>query len=160
MSLHANKLTSVNMCTTSGLLTATGGVTTHDTTVTIVYIIDGKIRTKTAITTGATPTTDAVTGSAFTALTANKGCIFVWCLDTSGNVKVVQGPIADMAGGSFVNAPNFPDVPDTLCPFAYMVAKAASNAGTITFGSSNWNATGYTNTIVNIATLPSRPQVS
>jgi hypothetical protein len=38
--------------------------------------------------------------------------------------------------------------------------EAGSTAGTITFGSSNWNATGFTNAIVNIATLPDRPQVS
>ena len=156
----ANRIYGGNFCTTSGLLTATGAETVHDTTVTINYVIDGKIRTKTAITDGVTPTTDAVTGAAFDALTANKGCIFLWCLDSSGTVKVIQGPIADMAGGSFVNPPQFPDFPDTLVPFAYMVAKAASTAGTITFGSSNWNATGFTNAIVNIATVPSRPQVS
>lgn len=158
--MQAKHAFGLNMCTTSGLLTATGAETVYDTTVTICYSVDGKAKTKTAVTDGTTPTTDGVTGSTFNTLTANKGCIFVWCLDASGTVKVVQGPIADMAGGSFVTRPQFPDIPDTLTAFAYMVAKAGSTAGTIAFGTSNWNATGFTNAIVNVFVLPDRPQVS
>ena len=158
--MQASQLFGVNCCLSSGLLTATGAETVHDTTVTIDYVIDGKIRSKTAITDGATPTTDAVTGSAFTALTANKGCIFAWCLNSSGTVKVVQGPIADMSDGEFVVYPQMPNIPEDLVMFAYMVAEAASNAGTITFGSSNWNATGFTNAIVNVMVPPRRPQNS
>lgn len=150
-----------NFCTTSGLLTATGAVTTYDTTVTINYVIGGKIATKTAVTTGTTPTTDGVTGSAFTQLTASKGCVMVWCLIAGGTVKVVQGPVMNLdASGNFIDAPAFPTIPDTMVPFAYQVLKASSAAGTITFGSSNWNATGFTNAIVNVAVLPSRPQIS
>ena len=158
--MQASQLFGVNFCTTSGLLTATGAETVHDTTVTINYVIDGKIKTKTAITDGATPTTDAVTGETFTALTANKGCTFVWCLNSSGTVKVVQGPIHDMSGGEFLTYPQFPGIPEDLVPFAYMIDEADSTAGTITFGSSNWNATGRTVTITNVATLPRRPQNS
>lgn len=159
--MQASQLFGANFCTTSGLLTATGAETLHDTTVTINYVIEGKIKTKTAITDGATPTTDAVTGSAFVALTASKGCIFVWCLNSAGDVKVVQGPITDLdASENFIVAPQFPNIPEDLVPFAYMVAKAADTAGTITFGSSNWNATGFTNAIVNVAMLPRRPQNS
>lgn len=158
--MQASQLFGANFCTTSGLLTATGAETVYDTTVTINYVIEGKIKTKTAVTDGATPTTDGVSGATFTALTANKGCIFLWCLNTGGTVKVLQGPVADMAGGSFVVAPQFPDVPEDLVPFAYQVAKAGSTAGTIAFGTSNWNATGFTNAIVNVAVLPRRPQVS
>lgn len=158
--MQASKLFGLNACFTSGLLTATGAVTTHDTTVTINYSVEGKLKTKTAITTGATPTTDAVTGAAFVPLTANKGCQFVWCLDAAGAVKVVQGPLADMSGGSFLTPPQFPDIPDTLTAFAYMVAKAGATAGTIAFGSSNWNATGFTNAIVNVSVLPRTPQTA
>lgn len=149
----------LNFCTTSGLLTATGAETVHDTTVTINYVLNGKIATKTAITDGTTPTTDYVTGNAIT-LTANKARTVVWGLISGGTVKVIAGPIVDWDGTAFVQPPNFPAIPDTFVPFAYQILKAGSTAGTITFGSSNWNATGFTNAIVNVAVLPDRPQTS
>lgn len=158
--IQANKLFGLNACFTNGLLTATGAETVYDTTVTLTYAINGRMETKTAITDGVTPTTDAVTGETFVALTANKGCLFVWCLDDANAVKVVQGPVANMAGGEFVVQPQLPDVPDTLCPFAVMIAEAGSTAGTVAFGTSNWNATGFTNAIVNVSTLPTRPFTS
>ena len=159
-------------CTTSGLLTATGGVTTYDTTVTIVYHLDGKLKTKTAITTGTTPTTDIRTGLAFPALvggasvanTPGQGAIVVWCLKFSdGTVVATQGPAQalDMQG-NFVTAPQFPAIPEGLVPFAYQVLKAGATASAtaIVFGTANWNATGFTNVIQNVAVLPSRPQVA
>src|SRR4051812_14172675 len=109
--MQADKLYGGNLCTTSALLTATGAVTTHDTTVTLCYSVEGKALTKTAITTGTTPTVDGVSGATFTALTANKGCIFVWGFNGSGTLKVLQGAIENMAGGSFLNPPQFPNVP-------------------------------------------------
>ena len=169
--MNALELRGGVFCTTSGLLTATGAETVHDTTVTINYVIDGKIRTKTAITDGATPTTDIVTGLAFPLLTGGGsvanvpgvGAIVVWGLNAAGTVKCAQGPIEklDMAG-NFVRAPQFPTIPDDFCPFAYQVLKAGATASAsgIRFGTSNWNATGFTNAIVNVAFLPSRPQVS
>jgi len=160
-----------NYCTTSGLLTATGGNTTHDTTVTIGYVIDGKIATKTAITAGATPTTDYNTGAAFPALVggasvsgvAGKGCTVIWGLITGGTLKCVMGPHEALdISGSFIQAPEFPSVPNDMAPFAYQVLKAGAtaSASAIIFGTANWNATGFTNAIVNIALLPNRPQVS
>lgn len=158
-------------CTTSGLLTATGAETLHDTTVTINFVIDGKIETLTAITNGVTPTTDYVTGAAFPALvggasvanTPGNGCIVVWGVITGGTVKCVMGPHErlDMQG-KFVRAPQFPVVPKELVPFAYQVLKAGATASAtaIIFGTANWNATGFTNAIVNVAYLPSRPQVA
>lgn len=161
-------------CYTSGLLTATGAVTTYDTTVTIVYSLDGKITTKTAITTGTTPTTDIVTGAAFPILvgggsvanTPGQGAIVVWMLKFSdGTVKCAQGPIAnlDMQGNFCApQAIQFPSIPAGMVPFAYQVLKAGATASAtaIRFGSSNWNAAGFTNAIQNVAYLPSRPQVS
>lgn len=150
----------MNFCTTSGLLTATGGVTTHDTTVTINYVLNGKIATKTAITTGATPTTDYVTGDAIT-LTKNNGRTVVWGLISGGTVKVIAGPITEWDGTDWLNgagAPDFPNIPDDFVPFAYQVIKGASTvSGTWTFGTNNWNATGITSTITNVAVLPDRP---
>lgn len=148
-----------NFCTTSGLLTATGGETVYDTTVTINYVINGKIATKTAVTDGATPTTGNTSGAAIT-LTASKARVVVWGLKSGGTVAVEEGPIVDYDGTNYTPMPQFPNIPNDFCPFAYQVLKAASTAGTITFGSSNWNATGFTNTIVNVAMLPEHPQTS
>lgn len=161
MSHKTLPLRGLNFCTTSGLLTATGGETVHDTTVTINYVLNGKIATKTAITDGVTPTTDAVTAAAIT-LTANYGRVVVWCLISGGTVKCIAGPREALdASGNFINYPQFPDIPDTYVPFAYQVLKGGSTlSGTWTFGSSNWNATGLTSTIVNVAALPNAPQIS
>lgn len=158
----------VNRCTSSGLLTATGAVTTIDTTVTIAYAIEGKAYTKTAITTGATPTTDGVTAAAFNVLTGagasagGQGCCFLWCLDSSGNVKVLQGPVAtlDSAGAFTQGAPQMPLPPSTLTPFAYSISKHYGVSTTFTFGTDNWNKSGHTHVIQNIHSLPRRPQAS
>ena len=149
-----------NFCTTSGLLTATGGETVYDTTVTINYVLNGKIATKTAVTDGVTPTTDYVSAAAIT-LTANKSRCVVWGLVSGGTVKAIAGDIVDWDGTAYKVPPPFPVVPDDFVPFAYQIIKGGSTvSGTWTFGSSNWNATGITSAIVNIAVLPNRPQTS
>jgi len=155
--MHSHESHGRTFITTPGLLTATGGVTTHDTTATINYYLNGVMRQKTAITTGATPTTDILTGLPIT-LTANKACVVVWLLDSAGTVRVAAGPVVDWNGTSFNVPPPFPDIDHTVyCPFATQMLKASSAAGTITFGSSNWNATGFTNSILN-GGLPARPR--
>lgn len=149
-----------NYCTSSGLLTATGAETVHDTTVTITYCIDGVAYTKTAITDGATPTTDANTGAAFTPLQADKACCFLWLLDAAGTVKVAQGPIVDVDGDTDDPAkilPLMPPVPKDHVAFARQVVQTNGASSAWTFGSSNWNATGVTDLIQNLLTLPSRP---
>lgn len=152
--------TGLNFCFPSGLLTCAGAETVHDTTVAITSCIDGKLTPRAAITDGATPTTDIVTGLAFRPMTANQGCVIVWMLQ-GNTVRCTQGAITPLAeGGLFVTAPDFPDVPRNMAPFAYQVLKAGATAGTITFGTSNWNATGFTNVIQNIAFKPSRPQIA
>lgn len=169
-SILGPKITAI--CFTSGLLTATGAVTTYDTTVTIVYALDGKIKTKTAVTTGTTPMTDIRTGLAFPALvggasvanTPGQGAIVVWCLKWSdGTIVATQGPAQalDMQG-NFVISPQFPSIPEGLVPFAYQVLKAGATASAtaIVFGTANWNATGFTNVIQNVSMLPAIPQVA
>lgn len=160
-----------NFCTTSGLLTATGAVATHDTTVTINFAVNGKAYTKTAIATGTTPTTDYNTSAAFPAIVGGasvagaygNGCVVVWALNASGTVKCMQGPqeALDVAG-KFIRAPQFPAVPDDVTPFAYQVLKAGATASAtaIVFGTALWNATGFTNAIQNVLVLPDRPQVA
>lgn len=164
--METNALAGQNFCTTTGVFAADGGaVTTYSTTATIQYSIGGKAKTKTAVTNGATPTTGAVSGAAIT-LTAGFARMVVWGLDASGNVKVLEGPLTSWDGTSFgltsgAPAPLFPDIPDTIVPFAYMLLKGGSTlAGTWTLGSSNYNATGLTHTEVNILVMPSRPQTS
>ena len=157
--METNALAGQNFCTTPGLLTATGAETVYDTTVVINYVLGGVIRQKAAVTDGATPTTDGVSGAAIT-LTASKARMVVWCLDSTGTVKVVAGTIVDWDGTAFQTPPPMPDIPDTLVPFATQMLKASSAAGTLTFGTSNWNATGFTNSIQNVAVLPSRPRTS
>lgn len=153
-----------NMCFTSGALTGTGAETVYDTTVTITYTVDGKLKAKTAVTDGATPTTDGNTGAAFTAVKPDKVSVFVWGLNASGTVSLYQGSIEDVDGDTDVakRYPQFPSIPDGITPFAYTIFQTtgASAAGGLKPGTDNWNATGLTATHVNISTLPLRPQIS
>ena len=147
--------------TTSGLLTATGAETVYDTTVAIAFSVAGKAYSLAAVTDGATPTADG-DSTTLTTLTANQGCSLVWCINAAGTVAVFQGNIEALdASGNFIHTPDFPTIDrETWCPFAYQVLKAGATAGTITIGTSNWNATGFTNVIVNVHSLPTRPQDS
>lgn len=153
--MEQNVLTGITACFNSGLLTATGAVTTYDTTVAIPYSIDGKTASRAAVTTGATPTTDIVTGSSIQ-LTANKARCVLWCLVSGSTVRLIAGPIVDWDGTTGTACP-YPDVPAGYAPFAAMICKAGSTAGTITVGSSNWNAAGFTNAITNLCSLTPRP---
>lgn len=153
----------VTLTTTYAGLSA-GTTTTISTANTIQYCLRGKaISPKTAITNGATPTTDATTGLAFTPISANQGTVVVLGLDASGNLKASQGSVQALdSSGAFVLAPQFPVVPDTVCPFAYIVLKGgATLSGTWTFGTNNLSSvTGMTYTFVNVMGMPDRPQVS
>jgi len=149
-----------NFCGSSSLLTATGAETVHDTTVLLTFAIGGKAYQKSATNADqTTPTTDAVTGAAIT-MTASQMKVAVWCYNSSGTVKVVASAASDWDGTTATPMPTFPDVPATLCPFAYQILKTSSTAGTITFGTSNWNATGFTQAIQNVLVLPAAPQTS
>lgn len=144
---------------------AAGTTTTLSTSNTNTYCIKGKAYTRTALTNQATPTTDGATSAAFKGVVANKGCVFVIGFDASGNLKAVQGEITDLdSAGNFLVAPEFPLVPDSICPVAYLVIQAGSTANATTgwiFGTSNMSSvTGITYTFVDIITLPNRPQVS
>jgi hypothetical protein len=155
---------------TNGLLVA-GTTSTLTTTVTIVPVLDGKFTTTlTAITNQAHPTTDFNTllpfvkmvGGNSVANTPGQGCVVVYGL-SAGVVKAVQGPIRnlDMQGNFQWDAPQFPAMPANFVPFAYAVLKAGATAATsIVVGTDNWAATGFTQAFVNIAQIPSRPQVA
>lgn len=140
------------------------GTTTTLTTGNIAECsIRGKAVKKAATSNMATPTTDAVTGAAFTGIAPSKYGVFVICLDASGNLKAVQGQISDLVGGNIVLGPWYgPDSPD-LVPIGAVLVKCASNASTWTFGSSNFSGppTGVTFTFTDfVGGMPARPQAA
>lgn len=142
-----------------------GTTTTITNTGTIYFHIKSKAYSKGAMTNAATPTTDAVTGAAFVPVVTNKGSVFVIGLNKDGTVLCAQGSIEGLdAAGAFINAPQFPVVPDTMAPIAYLVIKAgstASSAGWIFGTSNNSSVTGITYTFVDVAAgLPDRPQIA
>jgi hypothetical protein len=151
------------MCMQKSTVVATGAATTIASTGTFHFAIKGKAYSHAALSGTATATTDAVTGLAFNPVTANNGCVFVIGVDAAGNVKQCQGPIQALdATGKFIIAPQFPAVPDTLCPIAYAVAVGISTlVGNWVWGTANMTGvTGMTVTFVDLITLPDRPQVS
>lgn len=152
----------VTMCHSKVTLAA-GTTTTISNTGTIVFAIKGKAYSKSAMTNAATPTTDALTGAAFPALSASQGTVVVIGLDKDGNVKACQGSIETLdASNAFVRAPQLPNLPDTMCPIGYIVLKAGSTlSGTFIFGSSNLSGvTGMTYTFGDLCSMPDRPIVS
>lgn len=143
---------------------AAGTTTTYSITANpLAFVIKGKHYTKATVTNGATPTTDANTAAAFTAIAVNKVGCFVLGYDSGGNIKVAQGGIEDLdVAGNVLKAPAFPAIPDTMCPFAYLITKVGSTGSAWTFGTSNLAGppTGVTHTFVDVAVLPERPQAS
>lgn len=139
--------------------------TTLSNTGTMNALIRGKGVQVSAWSTTATPTTDANTAAAFIGVVANKGSVYVIGFNAAGTMKVAQGTIESLdTSGNFVNAPQFPGLPNDFAPASYLVIKAGSTANATTgwiFGTSNNSAvTGITYTFVDISSLPDRPQVS
>ena len=142
---------------------AAGTTTTISTTGTTTFCVMGKAYTKAAITNGTTPTTDFTTGLAFRPISANQGTIVVIGLDAGGTIRAAQGSIEALdVSGNFINAPQFPNIPNTMCPIGYIVLKGgATLSGTWTFGTNNLSGvTGMTYTFVDMIMLPPRPQVA
>lgn len=154
--------TPLSIVTTKAGLSA-GTTTTYSTANTVLYCIRGKAYSKTAVTNGATPTTDITTGAAFVPVAANQGSVYVFGFDASGTIRVCQGQVSALdVAGNFIYTPQFPIVPDTVTPFGYLVFKGGSTlSGTWTFGTNNLSGvSGATYTFVDVMTLPDRPQVS
>ena len=145
-----------------------GTTSTYTTTASTAVSINGKFATAlTAQTNTASPTLDAFTGVAFLPLTPNKATVLVWGVNAAGAIKVAQGSIEDTAPGvtttvgAFINAPDFPDLPDDFAPIGYQLVRTAPSAATFTPGSSSWTASGVTCSVIqNVATLPARPQIA
>jgi len=145
----------------------------------VSFCINGKAYLSTGSATNAAVTSflDPNTGAAPVGVGAGKGCIFVACLTATGTVatmRFVQSEIVDLlpnsaayTPGGFANAPEWPSIPDTLCPIAYFVVKVGTDytsGGKHTFGTTsvatgamNSAATAYAVTATDILTLPNRP---
>ncbi len=161
----------VTLCFTKASLTS-GTTSTISTTGTTTYAIRGKFYTKTAITNGATPTTDWSTGNAFLGVLKNNGSVYTVGFDKSGNIKVVQGTINPLdTSGNFVTAPMFgglgpagsTSTNNDFCMIGYIVIQAGSTADNVTgfiLGTTSWTATGITATFVDCCGEPDRPQTS
>jgi hypothetical protein len=145
-----------------------GTTSTYTTTVTSAGMINGKYVTGlTAQTNTATPTTDATTGNAFVALTDNQATVLVIGQKADSTIQMSQGTIVDTAAGSgttagaFINAPQFPSLPDDFMVFGYLLVRTAPDASAWTPGTSSWTATGITaSAVVECGVLPARPQIS
>jgi hypothetical protein len=145
-----------------------GTTSTYTTTVTTSAAINGKpVTTLGAQTNTASPTTDANTGAAFNALQPNQCCSLVWGTNAAGAIKLCQGPIlATLTGatttvGGFLNAPQFPSMPDDFVAMAYTIIRTAPSAAAWTPGTGSWTASGVSaSTFQNVIELPTRPQIS
>lgn len=149
-------------CVSNAALAA-GTTTTISTTGTTTFGIRGKAYSKTAITNGATPTTDYATGLAFNPVAANQGSIFSVCLDSGGNVRVIQGTVVPLdATGAFIQAPQFGGLTEDVAMIGYIVIKAGATAvGNWVFGTNNLSGvTGLTYTFVSVMGEPDRPQIA
>jgi hypothetical protein len=145
-----------------------GTTSTYTTTVTTECVYKGKFGTAlTAQTNTASPTTDAVTGAAFPAVLANQATVLLWMVKSDGTIALAQGSIVPTqvgvttTVGAFINAPQFPAVPDGYCPIAYQLVRVSPTGATFTAGTTQWAASGITcSTAQNICTLPDRPQIA
>lgn len=156
--MQVGKHSAVTQCFAKVGLTA-GTTTTYTTGVATDFVINGVFGTQFATKTNqATPTTDVNTGAAFTALAANEGAVYVFGTDSSGAVKVAGSKSYALdSSGEFKVRPQFPPIPETMCPFGYFVILNGSTGSAWTLGSSNWTAAGITDTTTNCAVLPNRP---
>jgi hypothetical protein len=145
-----------------------GTTNTYSTTIAAgFYAIRGKAYTKAAVTAGAVPVVDVVDGLAFATQAIGTGSVYVFGYDAAGTLRVAQGDVQALdVSGNFLTAPQFPIIPDTVCPFGYLIVKAAPATAAVpavatwTFGTNNFSAvTGVSFAFQDLMTLPDRPQV-
>ena len=150
---------------------AAGTTTTMTVGVAPLVSLGGKFGTTTlsaSANQAITPTLDAVTGVAFAPVLPNTCAAIVFGVNAAGTMQAVQGAASPTnAGvtttvGTFLTAPQWPAIPDTMVPMAYTIVRAApSLTGGFIAGSTQWAASGAScTTFANISTLPDRPQVA
>jgi len=147
-----------------------GTTNTFTTTVALRGSLAGKYTGNLAVLTNSatTPTTDANTGTTFEPILPNTCAAVVFGINAAGTLVAVQGQSqptetgVTTTVGAFINAPQFPAIPDNFVPFAYTIVRAAPSltAGFV-LGSTSWAASGAScTTFANISTLPARPQIA
>lgn len=157
--------------TTTKATAAAGTTVTISNTGTTLFCIKGKAYSHAELANQTTlGLTDASTGLAFTPVPAGYGSVFVVGFNAAGTMQIAQGQLQALgpgtdggaAGTTFIAAPQFPSIPDTMCPFAYFVIKVGSSGATWSLGTSNLTGppanTGVT--FVDVMTMPDRPQVA
>ena len=145
-----------------------GTTSTYTTTITSAGSINGEYVTGiTAQTNTATPTTDCVTGVAFTALQPDFGTVIVFGQTLAGVIQMCRGSSERLQGGitttpgTFNTAPQFPQPPDDFMVLGYCTVRLGPSAGAFTAGTTSWTATGTTtSTFRNNDVLPDRPRIS
>ena len=122
------------------------------------FMIGGRLYTGDTCSGGVLVTTDATTGDAFLPLANGKQCLFVFGWNAAGEWIASQGKIVNTADVVATGAAlDFPSIPSTMCPFAY-VSIANANATDWLFATGNWNASDLTiGTVIDCATLPPQP---
>jgi hypothetical protein len=100
-------------------------------------------------------------------MTQNKATVLVWGINAAGAIQLAQGSVEPTVTGvtttvgAFINAPQFPPIPDNFVPIGYQLVRTAPSASAWTAGTSSWTASGVTcSTIQNVSTLPDYPQVA
>ena len=174
MSYNARKLHGLTLNHVSANVTLPS-TNVYSTTVTTTVSINGKFGTTLAAqTTQALPATDAATGASFVPMQAGsadlsygRGLVVVVGVNAAGAIKFAQGSIVKTArgvtttAGAFLDAPQFPVLPDDFAPLAYFLVRNSPSAAAFTLGTTNWAASGITTSaVVNISTLPDRPQIA
>jgi len=148
---------------------AAGTTTTFTTTGTLAFAINSIAYSKAAVTNQATPTLDANTGLAFKPLLFPSGLqpgqcsVFVWALNAAGTYAVVQGSVENLdSQGAVVIAPQYPVVPDTMCPVGSLLVRLGPTAvANWTLGVNNLSSvTGVTYTFASLIGIPARPRAS
>jgi hypothetical protein len=158
--MQANDARGLTLCTAKAGLTA-GTTSTFTTTAAVEGSIGGKFVTAYAAQTNTAPGTTDFNGDTFTTIGDDKGCVFIMSVTAAGALAIHQGPLKDLdpSSGEFKDghAPPFPAIDlGTYLPFGYIVIK--NNSGSdFDFGSTTWST--Y-ETMVDISTLPTRPQES
>lgn len=168
MSQAASQVQAGNTISLANVNLTLPSTSVYSTTVTSAGLINGKYVTPvTAVTTAATPTTDATTGVAFLTQGVNKASVIVFGNTAAGVIKMAQGPFVDTAvgvttvAGAFLFPPQFPNLPDDFCPLAYALVRTAPSSTGFIAGTTSWTATGVTTSAVqNIGALPDRPQTA
>lgn len=142
-----------------------GTTSTYTTTVTSAGMINGKYVTGlTAQTNVATPTTDSMTLVAFLPLAANQATVLVVGQKADSTIQMCQGTIVPTVvgvtttAGAFINAPQFPNLPDDFMVFGYALVRTSPTGSAFTTGTTSWTASGITvSEFVQCGVLPDRP---